>query len=306
MVKGSQIVRVVLIFILLYIIGQALFNWYLSIQSNNKTPLIEKFSNVDLNINDNVKKCKNEILSEIPLPTIPIYSSCEEKINKIEKIPMIIHQIEVSKCMNGFDSWRKDYIKQYPDFKYILWNKEKIDNDLDWSEELSNIYNMEKDEKGKTDILRLMILQKYGGIFIDYDIVWNKITPKSLEDLINLSNNNAQNFFIGKEPNQNWVSNSVIGSIKNHPALNYLLNKLEDIGSSETKYIEIREKTPSYVVLGSQFVNKIVTEGFNVTVMQEVIFYPRTWTSKTQCDQKLLEDVPENSYMISMFYSKHW
>jgi mannosyltransferase OCH1-like enzyme len=188
MVKVSLIVRVVLIIILLYIISQALFNWYLS----NQTPLIEKFSN----INDNDKtdmKCKNEILLEIPLPTIPVYSNCEDKINKIEKIPMIIHQIEVIKCMNGFDSWRKDYIKQYPEFKYILWNKEKIDNDLEWSEELRNIYNMEKDEKGKTDIVRLMILQKYGGIFIDYDIVWNTQSPKSLEDLINLSNKNGQN-----------------------------------------------------------------------------------------------------------------
>ena len=42
MVKVSLIVRVVLIIILLYIIGQALFNWYLSIQ----TPLIEKFKEI--------------------------------------------------------------------------------------------------------------------------------------------------------------------------------------------------------------------------------------------------------------------
>ncbi len=298
MVKGNQIIRIVLIFILIYILGQSLFNCYIS---RTQPLLIEKFKN-----NKSITQCNNTILSEIPLPTIPVYSSCQEKINTIEKIPMIIHQIEVNKCINGYDSWRKDYIKKYPEFTYVFWNKEKIYKDLDWSEELTNIYNMEKDEKGKTDIVRLMILQKYGGIFIDYDIIWNKQTPKSLEDLINLSNQNAQNFFIGKEPNQNWVSNSVIGSIKNHPALNYLLNKLEDIGSSMTKYIEIREKTPSWVVIGSQFVNKIVTEGFAITVMQEVIFYPRTWTSKSICDQKLLEDVPENAYMISMFYSKHW
>lgn len=297
MVKGHQVVRTFLIFILIYILGQSLFNCYIS---RTQPLLIEKFKN------NTIIQCNNTILSEIPLPTIPFYSSCQEKINTIEKIPMIIHQIEVDKCINGYDSWRKDYIKKYPEFTYVFWNKEKIYKDLDWSEELTNIYNMEKDEKGKTDIVRLMILQKYGGIFIDYDIIWNKQTPKSLEDLINLSNKNAQNFFIGKEPTQNWVSNSVIGSIKNHPALNYLLNKLEDIGSSMTTYIEIREKTPSWVVIGSQFVNKIVTEGFAITVMQEVIFYPRTWTSKTNCDQKLLEDVPENAYMISIFYSKHW
>jgi mannosyltransferase OCH1-like enzyme len=245
-------------------------------------------------------------------------------------IPKIIHQVwftengtsSIPSPLNKIENmktWKNDYLNKYPEFKYVLWTHEKIQKNLYWSDELKKIYNLETTIKGKTDILKLLILQQYGGIFIDTDLIWNSKNNKDLNDLIIRTQNQCSDFFVAREPYQNWISNSVIGACKNSKPLNYLLNKLEDIADG---YLEIREKTPSLEVTGSMFVNTVVLRGYPIVIFPDVFFYPRTWTNSKSiynsvcqndiqidsCDQKnrLLEIIPENSYMISTFYEKHW
>ena len=54
-------------------------------------------------------------------------ASDEEKIKQLEKIPKVIHQLQFN------TSWGKDYISKYPDFEYIVWDSNKIKNDLYWN-----------------------------------------------------------------------------------------------------------------------------------------------------------------------------
>jgi mannosyltransferase OCH1-like enzyme len=222
------------------------------------------------------------------------------------KIPKIIHQIWLgpgdppTKLMN---TWKIDYIKMYPDFEYVLWDDKKI-KELYWSEDLTKIYNLEKDPKAKSDIARLLILYFKGGIYIDPYAKW--VNDKNLNDLILKAYRQENNFFVAREPIQNWIGNGVLGSVKKHPALNFLLEKLEIIADG---YKEIREKTPSYIVTGPVFVNRAVMDNYPITIFPDVFFYypPKSWNGKNDCNNndKLLEQVPKTAYMVNYNYSRN-
>jgi mannosyltransferase OCH1-like enzyme len=171
-------------------------------------------------------------------------------------------------------------------------------------EELLKIYNLEKDSKAKSDIARLLILYFNGGIFIDPYSVW--VNDKNLNDLITKAYRQENNFFVAKEPNQNWIGNGVMGSIKNHPALNFLLEKLEIIADG---YQEIREKTPSYVVTGPVFVNRAVMDNYPITIFSDVFFYypPKSWNGNNNCmnNERLLEQIPKTAYIVSYNYTRY-
>lgn len=225
------------------------------------------------------------------------------------KIPKTIHQIWLgpeqppTQFMN---TWEIDYIKKYPDFQYFLWDEEKIKK-LYWSEDLNKIYNLEKDPKAKSDIARLLILYFKGGIFIDPYSVW--VNDKNLNDLITKAYRQENNFFVAREPNQNWIGNGVIGSSKQHPALNFLLEKLEIIADG---YLEIREKTPSYVVTGPVFVNRAIMDNYPITIFPDVFFYypPKSWNSNNCTNtynnsERLLEQIPKTAYIASYNYTRY-
>ena len=186
----------------------------------------------------------------------------------------------------------------YPDFSHVMWNEEKINNELNWTPKLRKIYDEEKEMFGKADIARLLILNQYGGIYTDADSIW--VNDKNLDDIIEKAYQEKTNFFIGKEPNQNWVANGTIGSVKGHTALVFLLNKLEEIADN---YQEIREKSAVWVVTGPVFVNTAVIENYPITVLTEVYFYPYDWHGTKKSDISILDKIPKESYMYHYGYT---
>ena len=93
-----------------------------------------------------------------------------EIINNIPKtIPKIIHQIWIGPKPRPYilmDSWRL----KNPDFEYILWNEQEFINRGIIFETQNKIDSIEE-ICGKVDIMRLEILYKYGGIYIDADSI---------------------------------------------------------------------------------------------------------------------------------------
>ena len=80
-------------------------------------------------------------------------------------IPKIIHQIWIGNLeppVSLMDSWKN----KHPDFKYILWDEEKIRD-----EKFSSQVKIDEIEEycGKADIIRYEILNRYGGVYIDAD-----------------------------------------------------------------------------------------------------------------------------------------
>ena len=90
-------------------------------------------------------------------------------------IPKIIHQIWIGPKKRPdiwMDTFKIDYIKKNPDYKYILWNEENIDPLFEDFPIYKQVYNLERSYNGKSDILRYLILYVHGGIYVDADSVW--------------------------------------------------------------------------------------------------------------------------------------
>jgi mannosyltransferase OCH1-like enzyme len=229
------------------------------------------------------------------------FNNVIEKFTEEERIPKTLHQIWIgtkTPPTKWINRWKDDYCKKYPDFNYIFWNEEKINKELNWSPKIRKMYDEEKEMYGKADIARLLILNQYGGIYIDADSIW--VNDKNLDDIIQKAQDEKTNFFVGKEPNKDFVANSVIGSIKNHPALVYLLQELENMSND---YNKIRESKGVWEVTGPILVNKAVLEKYPITVLPPVYFYPYPWHGTQKKDIDLLNKMPKEAYMYHYGYT---
>ena len=110
------------------------------------------------------------------------------------KIPKIIHQIWLDKpSMTQFfikltDTWKS----KNPEWKHILWDKENAQSFLE--ESFSNwlpFYEQLTYNVQRFDLLRYLILIKYGGIYVDADYECLDKIDSILED---------QSIFFGLEP----------------------------------------------------------------------------------------------------------
>ncbi len=233
-----------------------------------------------------------------------LYNIKEELFdNNTVKIPKIIHQIWIgpkSPPIKFMKQWENDYIKMYPDFKYIFWNEDKIEKDLKWPKVIKQAYDKETTYFGKSDIARLLILNQYGGIYIDSDSIW--VNNKNLDDLITQAYNEKTNIFAGIEPGEGGrIANGVIGSSINNKSLLFVIDCLQKICEN---YDELRSKTPVWQLTGPVLVNKAVVEKYPFTVLPEKIFYPYRWHNLTKeiVKQQLL-NLPKESYMYQFGYS---
>ena len=76
------------------------------------------------------------------------------------------------------DTWRKKYRSQYPGWDYQLWtDKEVAELEL----RTHDLYDQERMYQCKADLLRLEVLWKEGGVYIDADMVW---LHKDLQDVL--------------------------------------------------------------------------------------------------------------------------
>ena len=130
------------------------------------------------------------------------------------KIPKILHFIwlgnneKPKQVLDCIESWKKFC----PDYEIKEWNDEIL-------EEIDNQFAKEAYEVKKyafaSDYLRLYVLKKYGGIYLDTDV---ELTQSLDEFLYN-------EFFIGHENYNNVISiaTNLIGATQENQIINSLL-----------------------------------------------------------------------------------
>ena len=91
-------------------------------------------------------------------------------------IPKKIHQIWLGgkKPPNKFIPWMKSWQKFNPDWEYKLWDEENI-KELNIND--FNIYSKKINPGYRSDILRYIILHKFGGLYADTDFECLKPIP---------------------------------------------------------------------------------------------------------------------------------
>lgn len=200
-------------------------------------------------------------------------------------IPKVIHQIWIGSLKEPnfwSNTWSQQYLELNPEYKYKLWNNDNSNILFEKYPILKKFFTSLKGYAYKADILRLIILYEYGGIYIDIDSVW--LNSKSLNTLIDKSKDT--NLFVGKTPNHEsnskyYITNGVIGSLKGHELIKNCISKLEEYiynystKSYDTKLIIKRNLERSSIVgpglLTKEFKNQ------KVTIFESEYFYPCLW-----------------------------
>ena len=183
-------------------------------------------------------------------------------------IPKIIHQIWIGdkKCpMEWIETWKEKNKK----LEHILWNEEKIS--------LLNIKNKDKydyflsikEYYSACDILRVEILNKYGGIYVDAD----SICINSIEDEYFMRKDFFAAYEYDRKGCKDRVSNGVIGTIPNHPIMNNYLEKI----------FKAKRIRPSWKTIGSVMLTKCIEENGidnKIEILPICSFYPNNYNKK--------------------------
>ena len=140
------------------------------------------------------------------------------------KIPKIIHQIWIGPIKPPYsllNTWKNNH----HDWEYILWDEEKLKNEHFINQKLidhTDIITI------KSDLIRYELLYKYGGIYIDADIICKK---KISDDFL------CHDLFASYyDQKHSYITNSTIGSIQNNNILKELI-----LYFNELKHITIKD-----------------------------------------------------------------
>lgn len=145
-------------------------------------------------------------------------------------IPRILHQIWLGPQMpekprRQTKSWKQ----HHPDWEYRLWK----DDDLnEFDSEVVDLISAIDCYAQKTDIARIAILQRYGGLYVDTDYDCFRacdILNQSFDFYTTMRGFPVLHMqFPDAFPSPIDVCNSAIGSIPNHPILNTFLERVDD------------------------------------------------------------------------------
>lgn len=203
----------------------------------------------------------------------------------------------------------KEFAAAYA-YKYKLWTESSIkDLGMDEFPGLKKLYTSFGGElAGRADILRLLILYKYGGIYIDADTVVMK--PQKFHNFLekagtgvffaweNLSASRTRKFRLGNV--RRLVANGIMGAEKEHPFIRALLQGMIDVPMS-------RGKKEAWKTVGPLYVTRVYMERKDefpdVHVYPMNYFYPRSWVGIKDPELHKKVRIPAASMLFQYGYS---
>lgn len=153
--------------------------------------------------------------------------AAKEDLNQTVKIPKIIHQIWLGKAAipKACQHWMKTW-SNLKGWTYKLWTDQEASRLTMHNRDL---YEAAENYGEKSDILRLEILKKFGGLYVDVD--YECLNPGMFEEL-----HQDYDFYIGFEPlehgsigkfNMFKVCNAIMASCPDHPLIKDILINLK-------------------------------------------------------------------------------
>jgi mannosyltransferase OCH1-like enzyme len=232
-------------------------------------------------------------------------------------IPKHIHQIWLGKNPRP-EPWIKT-VREFAakfGYKYTMWTEKEADSQLDWNAVpgLRRLYGgFHKQLAGRADLIRLLALYQYGGIYVDADSVIMK--PEKLDKF--LEGNHAGVFFAWEhiekahtkkvnnfgpelEGAKRLIANGVIGAAPKHPFFRKLLEGI--LGNAEREVGEHawRRVGPLYVTrIYTQFKKQFP----DVHIYPMKYFYPRHWKGIKDPELHKKVRIPKESMMFQYGYS---
>jgi mannosyltransferase OCH1-like enzyme len=129
-------------------------------------------------------------------------------------IPRVFHQIWVGPdpFLEGFEDWRESWARHHPAWEQQLWTDYNLPPGL----RNPQVYERDRRPVERADILRLELLYRFGGVYLDADLECLKPIDPLIDGLD----------FFGMEIKPGRVTNTVIGSVAGHPILDRALSEV--------------------------------------------------------------------------------
>jgi inositol phosphorylceramide mannosyltransferase catalytic subunit len=169
-------------------------------------------------------------------------------------IPRLFHQIWVGPepLPDEFAAYQKSWVAKNPGWELHFWN----DDNLPEGCRRPEVYDGSRTVWERADILRLEVVNLFGGVHVDADFE----CLRSIEPLIG-----DAEFFIGYRKGSH-VNGALFGAVAGHPLLD---EGLRDIRPREDGAYD-KDAT------GPKFLERLLTDREGVEYFGPDVFYPRT------------------------------
>jgi len=212
---------------------------------------------------------------------------------KSPKIPAILHQIWFGEkpIPPLYKTWQQQWLKMHPNWTLMKWTEKKIQKDFP-----KGLYNQKTFDLAKkannfarmSDVVRYELLNKYGGLYIDYDV-------KCLSSFDPL--HYAYDFYAGLESfgSSGYCCNAVIGATPSHPIIQTCV---EGIKSYENKEPDLKlwpyetqaekETLVTFITTGPTMLTRAIWHAANKDgsadiILPQVYFFPNKPTPISLC-----------------------
>lgn len=191
----------------------------------------------------------------------------EKKIDyRVEPtIPKIIHHIWLGSSLpEQYIIWRNTWIKKHPDWQCILWT----DKDVEALGLINKkMYDATSNYGEKSDIARVEILYRFGGLYVDTDFE----CLKSFDTL-----HHCLDFYAGLNEGPSAVFNGLMASAPGHPILKaYIENMKRGEHEVDSTDAIVHRSGPHYF---TKILKKYLRFHKNrVVLFPTTFFYPWPW-----------------------------
>lgn len=136
-------------------------------------------------------------------------------------IPRIIHRIWLgpNPMSDQYAEYGETWRRHHPDWEMRLWTDETV-AELD----LPEAYERSRDHLERCDVLRVELLRRFGGVYVDCDVECRKPIDRLIEGV--------SAFASYQQANRDVIQNGVMGSVPGHPAMERAAREVvETVGS---------------------------------------------------------------------------
>ncbi len=175
-------------------------------------------------------------------------------------IPRVFHQIWLgpNPLPDEYRRYQQTWLDHHPGWELRLWTEENLPGDLRRPEAAEKL----RAPAERANILRLELLWREGGVYVDTDFE----CLRSIEPLIE----DAELFITLAKADR--VNNALMGSVPGHPLLERALGEIRPV----EYYGHDKAAT------GTRFLDELMLDGQGVTLLDHELFYPRTDEARRQ------------------------
>ena len=192
---------------------------------------------------------------------------CAEKDFILKGIPRIIHQIWLgpNALPKQYKIWSNSWIEKHKNWKYLLWTDENLE-EFEWSSPVNrSLFELAQNFGERSDILRLEILYKYGGVYVDCDF-------ECVQSLNCMDCECDVSFFSGlSNTGLLEVNNAIIGSKPKHKILPEIWSSIHLICKDDKSQNTLTRTGPIQI---TRSLMNLFAKHKDLLIFPNLIFYP--------------------------------